>query len=167
MPAASDGRRDEEAVRRFIERIAMTFDELGFPRMAGRVLFVIMCADEDSLTAAQIAERLGVSPAAVSGAVRYLMQLQMLRREPVPGSRRDRYSLAGDAWYEVSAVKAAAYKIFAELTDEGVAALGGPSTRAGARMAQMRDFYEFLYNEIPSLLQRWEQVKAANAAEGR
>jgi hypothetical protein len=67
MAAAPTGRRDEAAVRRFIEHIAMTFDGLGFPRMAGRVLFVIMCAEEEALTAAQIAERLGVSPAAVSG----------------------------------------------------------------------------------------------------
>ncbi|HEX2356215.1 MAG TPA: MarR family transcriptional regulator [Micromonosporaceae bacterium] len=159
MAAAPTSRRDEAAVRRFIEHIAMTFDGLGFPRMAGRVLFVIMCAEEEALTAAQIAERLGVSPAAVSGAVRYLIQLQMLRREPVPGSRRDRYRLAGDAWYEVSLVKAAAYKIFAEITGEGVEALGGPSTRPGARVAQMRDFYEFLYNEVPILLEKWQASK--------
>jgi DNA-binding transcriptional regulator GbsR (MarR family) len=159
VPAKSTGKRDEEAVRQFIEHIAMTFDGLGFPRMAGRVLFVIMCAEEEALTAAEIADRLGVSPAAVSGAVRYLIQLQMLRREPVPGSRRDRYRIAGDAWYEVSAVKAAAYKIFAEITDEGVEALGGPDTRAGARVAQMRDFYEFLYDEIPVLLEKWQASK--------
>jgi DNA-binding transcriptional regulator GbsR (MarR family) len=160
MAAAPTGKRDEEAVRRFIEHIAMTFDGLGFPRMAGRVLFVIMCAEEEALTAAQIAERLDVSPAAVSGAVRYLIQIQMLRREPVPGSRRDRYRLAGDAWYEVSMVKGAAYKIFAEITAEGVEALGGPSTGPGARVAEMRDFFEFLYNEVPILLDKWQATKA-------
>jgi len=44
--------------------------------MAARVLFAIMCAEADALTAAQIGERLGISPAAVSGAVRYLIQIQ-------------------------------------------------------------------------------------------
>jgi len=73
--------------------------------MAGRVLFALMCAEEDALTAAQIGERLGIGPAAVSGAVRYLIQIQMLHRVPVPGSRRDRYRLPDDAWYEVSALK--------------------------------------------------------------
>jgi hypothetical protein len=56
-------------------------------------------------------------------------------------------------------VKAAAYKIFAEITGEGVEALGGPSTRPGARVAQMRDFYEFLYNEVPILLEKWQASK--------
>jgi DNA-binding Lrp family transcriptional regulator len=157
--------RDDAAVRQFIEHIAMTFADLGFPRMAGRVLFAILCAEEDALTAPEIAERLGISPAAVSGAVRYLIQLQMLHREPVPGSRRDRYRLPSDTWYEVSALKGTAYKVFAEITADGVVALGGPGTRAGARVDQMREFYEFLHNEIPGLLDRWEAVKAARQLE--
>src|SRR5215211_3578904 len=103
-------------------------DDLRGPRvppMAGRVLFALMCAEEDALTAAQIGERLGIGPAAVSGAVRYLIQIQMLHRVPVPGSRRDRYRLPDDAWYEVSALKGMVFKIFAQLADEAVDALGG------------------------------------------
>ncbi len=157
----SDGARDEAAVRRFVEHIAATFADLGFPRMAARVLFVIMCSEEGALTAAELAERLEISPAAVSGAVRYLMQIQMLRREPSPGSRRDRYRLPSDAWYEVSALKGTVYKIFAEVTSEGVEALGGKETEAGARVAQMRDFFLFVHREMPSLLDRWEQVKGS------
>ena len=163
---SADG-RDEAAVRQFIEHIAMTFAGLGFPRMAARVLFVIMCAEEDALTAAEIAERLEISPAAVSGAVRYLIQIQMLRREPVPGSRRDRYRLPGDTWYEVSAVKGTAYKIFSEIAAEGVDALGGTSTGPGARVAQMRDYFEFIHDEMPSLLDRWEAIKADARSSAR
>jgi predicted transcriptional regulator len=165
MTDRTEDGRDESAVRQFIEHFAMTFGELGFPRMAARVLFVIMCAEEEALTAAQIAERLGISPAAVSGAVRYLMQIQMLRREPVPGSRRDRYSLPSDAWYEVSALKGTAFRMFSKLAAEGVNALGGDSTGPGARLAQMRDYFEFIHQEMPSLLDRWETVKAERAAK--
>jgi predicted transcriptional regulator len=163
----TDAGRDEAGVRQFIEHMAMTFGSLGFPRMAARVLFVIMCAEEEALTAAQIAERLDISPAAVSGAVRYLLQIQMLRREPVPGSRRDRYRLPGDAWYEVSALKGALLKVFADVAGEGVDALGGPATGPGARVAQMRDYFEFVHDEMPSLLDRWEAIKADRAAQDR
>ncbi|HEX7746378.1 MAG TPA: helix-turn-helix domain-containing protein [Micromonosporaceae bacterium] len=164
MTDRGDTGRDDAAVRQFIEHMAMTFAGLGFPRMAARVLFVIMCADEEALTAAQIAERLDISPAAVSGAVRYLLQIQMLRREPVPGSRRDRYRLPSDAWYEVSALKGTLLKVFSEIAGEGVEALGGPATGAGARVAQMRDYFEFVHNEMPTLLDRWEAIKAEKAA---
>ena len=70
-------------------------------------LFTLMAADERALTAAELAERLGVSPAAISGAVRYLTQIGMLHREPSPGSRRDRYRLPDDPWYEVTLAKTA------------------------------------------------------------
>jgi predicted transcriptional regulator len=163
MTEPARGSRDETAVRHFVEHIAMTFSDLGFPRMAARVLFVIMCAEEDALTAAQIAERLDISPAAVSGAVRYLIQIQMLHREPVPGSRRDRYRLPSDAWYEVSALKGNIFKIFSELAREGVDALGGEATGPGTRVAQMRDYFAFVHNEMPSLLDRWEVLKTNRA----
>jgi len=152
--------RDEAAVRRFVDHIAASFAAFGFPRMAARVLFLIMCSEEGALTAAQLAHRLEISAGAVSGAVRYLIQIQMLRREPVPGSRRDRYRLPSDAWYEVSALKGSMFKVFSELSTEGVEALGGRETEAGARVAQMRDFFEFVHEEMPSLLDRWEAVKS-------
>ena len=65
-------RRDEEGVRLFVERMAMTWADLGFPRMPARILITLLAADEPALTAAELGERLEVSPAAISGAVRYL-----------------------------------------------------------------------------------------------
>ena len=106
-------RRDEEEVHLFVERMAMAFADVGFPRMAGRVLFTVMSADEP-LTAAEIGERLGVSAAAVSGAVRYLTQFGMLVREPVKGSRRDHYRMPDNPWYEATITKTGLYKNFIE-----------------------------------------------------
>jgi hypothetical protein len=148
--------RDEEGVRRFVERMARLLSDWGFPRMPARVLMAVTVADEDSLTAADLAERLGVSPAAISGAVRYLTQLRMITREPVPGSRRDRYRLPNDVWYEVGLGEVPLFKTLAELAGEGTEALGGPDTPAGARVARMREFYQFMENEMPTLLDRWK-----------
>lgn len=148
--------RDEEAVRRFVERMAALLADWGFPRMAGRVLMVMMAADEEALSAADLGERLGVSPAAISGALRYLTQLHMVAREPVPGSRRDRYRMPNDVWYEVGLGEVPMFKTLAQLADDGVAALGGTGTQAGARMARMREFYQFMQNELPTLLERWK-----------
>src|SRR5437667_6642501 len=96
------GERDEEAVRRFVEHLAMTLYDLGFPRMPARVLCTLMVAEDGAMTAGQIGEWLGVSAAAVSGAVRYLVQVGMVQREPTPGSRSDRYRAMGNTWYMAS-----------------------------------------------------------------
>ena len=65
-------------------------------RMPARVFAAILTADDGRCTAAELAGTLGVSPAAVSGAVRYLMQLGLVRRERDPGERRDHYRISSD-----------------------------------------------------------------------
>jgi predicted transcriptional regulator len=151
--------RDEQAMREIVERLGRLLAEWGLPRMAARVLFVLMTADEASLTAAQLAERLGVSPAAISGAVRYLTQIHMVARDVAAGSRRDRYRLVDDSWYEVTIEKMTLISTLADIAREGVDAAGGPATPAGARLAGMRDFYDFVQKELPVLLQRWQAQK--------
>ncbi|MGC5017253.1 GbsR/MarR family transcriptional regulator [Micromonospora sp. DT47] len=150
----------EEEVHLFVERMAMAFADVGFPRMAARVLFAVMSADEP-LTAAEIGERLGVSAAAVSGAVRYLTQFGMLVREPVKGSRRDRYRMPDNPWYEATITKTGLYKNFIDIATAGVDALRGPATPAGERVAEMRDFFVFVQEEIDSLGERWRARRAA------
>ncbi|WP_431891489.1 GbsR/MarR family transcriptional regulator [Micromonospora haikouensis] len=160
MSAADPPRRNEEAVHHFVERMAMAFAEVGFPRMAARVLFTVMSAD-DPLTAAEIGERLDVSAAAVSGAVRYLTQFGMLVREPVKGSRRDRYRLPDNPWYEGTITKTGIYKNLIDLADGGVDALNGRGTVASERVSEMRDFFVFVQEEIDSLGERWRARRAA------
>lgn len=133
----------------------MTFAEWGFPRMAARVLMTMMSADQDALTAAELADRLAVSPPAISSAVRYLMQLGLLERRPVPGSRRVRYQVRDDAWYTSALTKGGAYKILGDLAEDGVRALGGPDSPSGARVDTMRDFFRFVQNELADVQERW------------
>ena len=165
MTDRTRGHRDEEGVRRFVEQLAMMLAEWGFPRMPARVLGSMMTADEDSLTAADLAERLGVSAAAISGAVRYLNHIGMLAREPAPGSRRDRYRLPQNPWYQTSLLEGQLLKALAALSDEGIAAVGSEATPAGARIAEMRDFFRFLEDELASLLDKWRALRSARASQ--
>src|SRR3954468_9577905 len=155
------GTRDEQALREIVEQLGRLLAEWGLPRMAARVLFVLMTADEPFLTAGELAERLGVSPAAISGAVRYLTQIHMVARDVVAGSRRDRYRLVDDSWYEVTLEKMTLITTLADIARAGVNAAGGEETPAGARLAGMRDFYDFVQKELPDLLSRWQEQKEA------
>ncbi|MEU8004324.1 MarR family transcriptional regulator [Catellatospora sp. NPDC049111] len=158
--AHSPPQRDEQAMRNFVEYMARTLADWGFPRMAGRVVFTLMAADERALTAAELGERLGVSAAGVSGALRYLVQLHMVAREPVPGSRRDRYRMVDDSWYEVTVAKMTLLKTISDAAGQAVVAAGGEHTPAGAKLAGMRDFYQWVQDNMPSLLDQWAEHKA-------
>ncbi len=166
LEPASSTPRDEREVRYFVEGMARLFADWGFPRMAGRVLMMLTVADERTLSAGELATRLAVSPAAISGAVRYLIQIGMVVREPVAGSRRDHYRLVHDTWHEATVTKLTVFQAVAVLADEGVRALGGPGTAAGARVAEMRDYYLFVQRELPALLARWTALKEGRTETG-
>ena len=128
---------------RFVEHLALVFTDWGFPRMPSRVLITLMAADEEALTAAELAERLEVSPAAISGAVRYLIHIGLLQRVPTPGSRRDRYRLPVDPWYESASLRDGYMSQVVAASGEGVAALGAdsrgrPPDRPDARLLRVR-----------------------------
>jgi DNA-binding transcriptional regulator GbsR (MarR family) len=146
--------RDEQAVGRFIETFASALVEGGIPRMPARVFAALLATDSGRLTAAELAERLHVSPAAISGAVRYLAHVSLVSRERDPGSRRDHYRLFDDLWYEASLRREPLLTRWERAMREGVAALGA-DTPAGARMAESVAFFEFLREELPAVLARW------------
>jgi DNA-binding transcriptional regulator GbsR (MarR family) len=146
--------RDEQAVARFIESFASALVEGGVPRMPSRVFAALLATDSGGLTAAELAERLQASPAAISGAVRYLVQVSLVAREREPGSRRDRYRLLNDLWYEAALRREPLLTRWERAMREGMAALG-PDTPAGARMAESVEFFEFLQEELPAVLARW------------
>ena len=156
-----DTARDEEAVSRFVERFAMTLEESGVPRMPSRVFVTLLATDSGALTAAELAERLQVSPAAISGAVRYLIQVDLITRERDPGSRRDRYRVFDDAWYEATVRRERLLLRWEDSAREGVAALG-PSTPAGARMVETVAFFQFLRREMAALQERWRQERLSD-----
>jgi DNA-binding transcriptional ArsR family regulator len=153
-----DTQRDDDAVSRFVERFAMTLEESGVPRMPARVFVTLLATDSGALTAAELAERLQVSPAAISGAVRYLIQVDLITRERDPGSRRDRYRVHDDAWYEATVRRERLLMRWEDNAREGAVALG-PDTPAGARMVETVAFFEFLRREMAALQERWRQER--------
>jgi len=146
--------RDLAAVSKFVETFAAQLVEAGMPRMPARVFAALLSSDEGSLTSAQLGEQLQVSPAGVSGAVRYLAQTHMVSREREPGSRRERYRVHGDQWYEALTNRDAVLKRWEGALREGVASLGA-QTPAGRRLAETLAFFEFVEGELSAMMERW------------
>lgn len=138
----------------FVERFAADLTEAGMQRMASRVFACLLASVDGALTSAQLAERLQASPAAISGAVRYLAQVNMVSRQRDPGSRRERYLLHRDVWF--SAMTSRDY-VLTRLT--GTLRTGardvGANTPSGRRIQESAEFLEFLQAELEDILKRW------------
>ncbi|MEU6573348.1 MarR family transcriptional regulator [Streptomyces sp. NPDC046805] len=146
--------RDPDAVSTFVEGFAAQLVEAGMQRMPARVFAALLASDSGSLTSAELSELLQVSPAAVSGAVRYLAQQHMVAREREPGSRRERYRVHGNQWYEALTNREAVIKRWEGALRQGVTSLGA-DTPAGRRMAETLAFFEFIDSEVAAMMERW------------
>ena len=163
MSDPATAQRDPEAVARFIERFAAILVEAGFPRMPARIFVALLATDSGRRTAAELGELLQISAAGVSGAVRYLTQLNLVLREREPGSRRDHYRVYDDTWYEATVRREQQLARWTISVREGIDALG-PDTPAGARLVETLGFLEFLETEMPALLARWHEHRSAGQA---
>ncbi|AJE41712.1 GbsR/MarR family transcriptional regulator [Streptomyces nodosus] len=146
--------RDPEAVSRFVEHFAAQLVEAGVPRMPARVFGALLASDTGTLTSAELGEQLKISPAAVSGAVRYLAQVHLVSREREPGSRRERYRVHSEQWYEALTSREAVIKRWEDALRTGVTTLGA-DTPAGGRLAETLAFFEFIETEIAAVMERW------------
>ena len=88
---------------RYVERMGTALADAGLQRLPSRVFAALTVDDDGRMTSAELVEALGVSPASVSGAVRYLSQIGFVHRERERGTpsrrlrRRRRRVAAGHA----------------------------------------------------------------------
>ena len=139
--------RDPDAVRDFAEELAALMVRTGVPRMAARILARLISDDTGSLTAADLVQRLRVSPASVSKAVGYLEDLEVIRRVRAPGHRRERYVIDDDVWLRAWLTSAQKHALWAQTAQRGVDVLDA-ATPAGARLTRMSQFFATLSDDM-------------------
>ncbi|MDG4858594.1 MarR family transcriptional regulator [Streptomyces sp. T-3] len=123
-------------------------------RMPARVFAALLSSESGVLTSAELSEQLQVSPAAVSGAIRYLSQVHMVTREREPGSRRDRYRVHASTWYEALTNRDSVLKRWEVTLKEGVDSLGAES-EPGRRISETLEFFAFMQQELSGMMERW------------
>lgn len=153
-----DGDRAE-----FVEGFALKLNESGMQRMSARVFAALLVAPGGGLTAREIAETLGVSAGAVSGATSYLIRTGLVERTRTPGERVDRYDVRGTSWAQAMAVETEMLHTFASWLDKGASAVAGDSD-AVDRLETTRDFFAFMADEMPRLVERWQKSRAEHTS---
>ncbi|MGW5020425.1 GbsR/MarR family transcriptional regulator [Streptomyces cacaoi] len=152
----------ETRVSPFVEQFAADLTEAGMQRMAARVFACLLASDDGALTSAELSERLRASPAAVSGAVRYLAQVNLISRRRDPGSRRERYLLHQEVWFTAVAGRDNVLGRLRNTMHTGLGELG-PDTPAGQRLGEAVEFFEFLQRELDQVLVRWRAHRSGRS----
>jgi DNA-binding transcriptional regulator GbsR (MarR family) len=156
---------DHDELLRFVERFAIVLANSGIPRMPARVFAYVLAEDAERYTAAELASGLRVSPAAISGAVRYLVQVGMLAKEREPGSRSDHYRIFDrDVWGMIVSQQLPLIQTYEDAAAEGVKLLkpGSPGAR---RMRETQEFCAFLREYQLGFIERWREHRRVLFAE--
>ncbi|NED99223.1 MarR family transcriptional regulator [Phytoactinopolyspora halotolerans] len=124
--------------------------------MPSRVFAYVLADDAESYTARELADGLRVSPAAISGAVRTLVQAGLLARERAPGGRVDQYRVYDDdVWAAILRQRIPFMRRCVEILEDGVE-LVGADRAGGHRLQETLEFYRYWESEVEHFLQRWQ-----------
>lgn len=148
----------------FIERASSEMAAQGFPRMPARVLMALTATEDGRATAEELAARLHASPAAISGAVKYLGVVGFVRSTTVPGTRKHIYSLGDTPWYATSFTRMQRYAQI-ENSLRGSTDRMPADSQARARIVEVAEFFHFLQDRLPPLLDEWYALRRKKDAK--
>ncbi|WP_051325388.1 GbsR/MarR family transcriptional regulator [Glycomyces tenuis] len=148
---------DEEraALLDYVERFSEILIASGMQRMSARVFTYVLADDAVTYTAAELAEGLDVSLAAISGAVRELTTGGLLIKSRRPGTRADVYRLNDeDIWGTIVLDRVPLIERYRAIALEGMATL--PPGPGRDRVEQTSEFMEFWFEEAATIRDRWK-----------
>jgi DNA-binding transcriptional regulator GbsR (MarR family) len=146
-----------------VERLGSVLEDSGVPRMPARVFAYILAEDRDRYSAADLAEGLQVSPAAISGAVRYLTSTRLVVKERRPSGRGDLYRVVdGDVWGTIMSARLPLMDHYVASLEKAAAVLE-PGSAGRTRVEETRDYFAFARDGMADLVQRWAARRAERA----
>ncbi|HWR12253.1 MAG TPA: MarR family transcriptional regulator [Rectinemataceae bacterium] len=138
----------------FIEDLGLFFEQLGMPRMNGRVLGTILISDEISLSLNDICDTLGASKSAVSVAAKHLVAEGILEPAHSPLPRRDYFRFKSGGWLTFMRSRMEILAGLHEIADRGLALKKESDPALKVRIEEAHDIFEFVEKEFPDWLSR-------------
>jgi DNA-binding transcriptional regulator GbsR (MarR family) len=138
-----------------VERLGRAMEGMRIPRMPARVFAFILADDQSAYTAAELARGIDVSPAAISGAVRYLTDTHLVVRERNPAGRGDLFRVRdGDIWGTIQAARLPVLEQMLEAVAQAEDLLP-PGSPGRARVTETREYFAFVREDARGLDDRW------------
>lgn len=151
-----------ESVAEFVERMGVTLEAEGLPRIAGRLVgFLLVHTEAYSLD--ELAEQLQVSKASISTNARQLEEHRILERISSPGDRRDYYRMKPDSWEGMLRTAQQKWNTMRELLTAAAAALPDDMEAGRARIIEAEQFHLLLIDGVERMLERWGRRPAAHS----
>ena len=145
--------------KHFIEDVGLFFEQMGLPRMAGRILGSLLVSDPPEQSLNDLCERLNSSKSSVSTMARLLVGEGLAEQTPAPVPRRDYFRFKSGGWLEFMRRRMEIMAALHDITDRGLALLDGKPPKLKARIEEAHDIFEFVEREFPDWLARMAEKR--------
>ena len=142
----------------FIEKIGVIAQSEGLPRIAGRVLAMLLY-DGDQVSFGQLAEALLVSRGSVSSSVRMLESQQLIKRVAKAGDRQDYFQVVDNAFAHMVEASATRVRRAAEDIEESLRDIPASEVGPKERVAGYAAFYRAMGEGLDTTAKALRKVK--------
>jgi DNA-binding transcriptional regulator GbsR (MarR family) len=143
----------------FVERMGITWENDGLPRIAGRI-FGLLLVTPGSASLDDLAHSLAVSKGSVSTDARRLEQLGFLERTSRPGDRRDYYRVSDDLVLRSLEIRLERIRKVRGLLAEAPPAAG---SEVSARLRDFERLHLDVEQAVQDVLERWKHETGSPA----
>jgi DNA-binding transcriptional regulator GbsR (MarR family) len=145
--------------RHFIEDIGLFIERMGLPRMAGRVLGVLLISDPPAQSLTELSESLQASKSAVSTATRLLVEAGLIEQVPSPIPRRDYFCFRPGGWLLYMMQWMEVMGSLHQITERGLSLLNNKPPKLQERLQEAHDLFSFMEAEYTNWPKRWKDHK--------
>jgi len=142
-----------------IENIGINYETAGLQPAAARVLGLLYVADKPELTFDEITACLQISKSATSNALNLLLQTGQIEYITFSGDRKRYFKLKISNWRDGFAKKIEVMTSFNKLLRQVLEVRTTETPEYNASLEKLINFLDFVNQELPGLLQKWEKMK--------
>jgi DNA-binding transcriptional regulator GbsR (MarR family) len=143
--------------KHFIEDTGLFFEQLGLPRMAGRILGGLLISDPPAQSIPDLALTLQASKSAISTMTRLLVEVGLIERAPSPIPRRVYYRFKSGGWILYMRQWLALMSALHEITERGLTLMADKPVELKERLLEAHDLFSLLEAKMPTILETLEQ----------
>jgi DNA-binding transcriptional regulator GbsR (MarR family) len=145
--------------KHFIEDIGLFFEQMGLPRMAGRILGVLLVSDPLAQSITDLTEKLKASKSSISIMARLLVEHGLIERVASPIPRRDYYRFKPGGWINYMREWLGLMIELHGITERGIALMEGKPAEMQERLLEAHDLFSTLEEKFPDILYELEQER--------
>jgi DNA-binding transcriptional regulator GbsR (MarR family) len=147
--------------RHFIEDISLYFEQMGMPRMAGRVLGVLLISDPPEQSINDLCEVLQASKSSISTTTRLLTEMGLIERVAAPVPRRVYFQFKPGGWVVFMRMRLHLMASLHRIAEHGLELLQAKDPTLRERLQEAHDMFSLIEEELPALLEHVENKRNA------